>query len=151
MKYYRNNNLTNIENNITCICNMISKKTILITNNPKIAEEVHSKNVEVMYFPDSDFMDILCKARDYIHSCYKLLTHPIVSSIKPYETPYKSIVLANNDEGNVDIESLELIEGSIALTRNFLDKPRRKLTEAIDEDFKLIDYKLVVGAIDGIL
>ena len=130
---------------------MISTKTILITNNPKIAEEVCSKNIEIMYFPDLDFMDILYKARDYIHLCYKLLTHPIVSSIKPYETPYKSIVLSVNNENIVDIESLELIENSIALSRNFLDKPRRKLTEAIDEDFKLIDYKLVVGAIESIL
>lgn len=128
---------------------MSSKKTILITNNPKIAEEVNSKNIEIMYFPDSDFMDILYKARDHVHLCYKLLTHPIVSSIKPYETPYKSIVLAYNND--VDIESLEMIESSIALTRNFLDKPRRKLTETIDEDFKLIDFKLVVGAIESLL
>ncbi|WP_028328605.1 GrdX family protein [Brachyspira alvinipulli] len=129
---------------------MSSKKTILITNNPKIAEEVNSKNVEIMYFSDSDFMDILYKARDHVHLCYKLLTHPIVSSIKPYETPYKSIVLAYNNDV-VDIESLEMIESSIALTKNFLDKPRRKLTETIDEDFKLIDFKLVVGAIESLL
>ena len=128
---------------------MSGKKTILITNNPKIAEEVNSKNIEIMYFPDSDFMDILYKARGHVHLCYKLLTHPIVSSIKPYETPYKSIVLAYNNV--VDIESLEMIESSIALTRNFLDKPRRKLTETIDEDFKLIDFKLVVGAIESLL
>ena len=128
---------------------MSGKKTILITNKTKIAEEVNSKNIEIMYFPDSDFMDILYKARDHVHLCYKLLTHPIVSSIKPYETPYKSIVLAYNNV--VDIESLEMIESSIALTRNFLDKPRRKLTETIDEDFKLIDFKLVVGAIESLL
>lgn len=95
-------------------------------------------------------MGILYKARDYIHLYYKLLTHPIVSSIKPYETPYKSIALSNNN-GELDLESLELIENSIALTNNFLDKPRRKLTETIDEDFKLIDYKLVSGAIESIL
>ena len=128
----------------------INKKNILITNNPKIFEEVNSNNIQIIYLPDLDFMGILYKARDYIHLCYKLLTHPIVSSIKPYETPYKSIVLSNNN-GELDLESLELIENSIALTMNFLDKPRRKLTETIDEDFKLIDYKLVSGAIESIL
>ncbi|MEI0516965.1 GrdX family protein [Brachyspira murdochii] len=127
----------------------INKKNILITNNPKF-KEVNSHNVEIIYFPDLDFMGILYKARDYIHLYYKLLTHPIVSSIKPYETPYKSIALSNNN-GELDLESLELIENSIALTNNFLDKPRRKLTETIDEDFKLIDYKLVSGAIESIL
>ncbi|MDO6993585.1 GrdX family protein [Brachyspira innocens] len=127
----------------------INKKNILITNNPKF-NEVNSNNIQIIYLPDLDFMGILYKARDYIHLCYKLLTHPIVSSIKPYETPYKSIALSNNN-GELDLESLELIENSIALTMNFLDKPRRKLTETIDEDFKLIDYKLVSGAIESIL
>ncbi|MDA1468364.1 GrdX family protein [Brachyspira hyodysenteriae] len=62
----------------------INKKNILITNNPKF-KEVNSHNIEIIYFPDLDFMGILYKARDYIHLYYKLLTHPIVSSIKPYE------------------------------------------------------------------
>ena len=126
-----------------------TKNIILITNNPKIFKEVKSDNLNVIYLPDLDFMGILYKVRDYIHLNYKLLTHPIVSSIKPYETPYKSVVLSNNEI--FDMDSLEIIDNSIALSKNFLDKPRRKLTETIDEDFKLIDYELVVGAIGSIL
>ncbi|AGA66427.1 putative glycine reductase complex component GrdX [Brachyspira pilosicoli P43/6/78] len=98
---------------------------------------------------DSDFMEVLCKVRDFVHSGYQLLTHPIVSSIKPYETPYKSVALSKGSE--LDLYSLELIENAIELTKNFLDKPRRKLTKEIDEDFRLIDYKLVIGAIENIL
>lgn len=94
-------------------------------------------------------MEILYKARDTIHVGYKLLTHPIVSSIKPYETPYKTIVLSNN-KGKLDLESIELIENSIELSKNFLDKPRRKLTKIIDEDFKLIDYELINASIENI-
>lgn len=94
-------------------------------------------------------MEILYKARDTIHLGYKLLTHPIVSSIKPYETPYKTIVLSNN-KGELDLESIELIENSIELSKNFLDKPRRKLTKIIDEDFKLIDYELINASIENI-
>lgn len=126
------------------------KKNIIITNNPKILEEISSKNIEISYFEQADFMEILYKARDFIHLGYKLLTHPIVSSIKPYETPYKTIVLAYNN-GEIDLESIELIENSIELLKNFLDKPRRKLTKNIDEDFKLIDYELINGAIESIL
>ncbi|WP_157149969.1 GrdX family protein [Brachyspira sp. SAP_772] len=122
---------------------------VVITNNPKIFEEVKSKNAEIIYMSNSDFMEVLCKVRDYVHLGYKLLTHPIVSSIKPYETPYKSVALSKSPE--LDLYSLELIENSIELTKNFLDKPRRKLTKEIDEDFKLIDYKLVIGAIENIL
>ena len=126
------------------------KKNIIITNNPKILEEISSKNIEISYFEQADFMEILYKARDFIHLGYKLLTHPIVSSIKPYETPYKTIVLAYNN-GEIDLESIELIENSIELLKNFLDKPRRKLTKNIDEDFRLIDYELINGAIESIL
>ena len=122
---------------------------VLITNNPKIFEELNSNNIKVEYFSDLDFMGILYKARDYVHLGYKLLTHPIVSSIKPYETPYKSVVLSKDDA--VDLYSLEVIENTIELTKNFLDKPKRKLTKEIDLDFRLIDYKLVVGAIESIL
>ncbi|TXJ37834.1 GrdX family protein [Brachyspira aalborgi] len=125
------------------------KKNIIITNNPKILEEISNKNIEISYFEQADFMDILYKTRDFIHLGYKLLTHPIVSSIKPYETPYKTIVLACNN-GEIDLESIELIENSIELLKNFLDKPRRKLTKNIDEDFKLIDYKLISEAIESI-
>ena len=122
---------------------------VVITNNPKIAEEVKSRNVEIIYMSDSDFMEVLYKVRDFIHLGYELLTHPIVSSIKPYETPYKSVALSKSTD--LDMYSLELIENSIELTRNFLDKPRRKLTQEIDNDFKLIDYDLVIGALENVL
>ena len=126
------------------------KKNIIITNNPKVFKEMSGKNIDVSYFEQADFMEILYKARDFIHLGYKLLTHPIVSSIKPYETPYKTIVLAYNN-GEIDLESIELIENSIELSKNFLDKPRRKLTKNIDEDFRLIDYELINGAIESII
>lgn len=124
-------------------------KNIIITNNPKIVENINCKNIHIYYFEKADFMEILYKARDTIHLGYKLLTHPIVSSIKPYETPYKTIVLSNN-KGELDLESIELIENSIELSKNFLDKPRRKLTKIIDEDFKLIDYELINASIESI-
>ena len=128
----------------------MKNKNIIITNNPKVFKEMSGKNIDVSYFEQADFMEILYKARDFIHLGYKLLTHPIVSSIKPYETPYKTIVLAYNN-GEIDLESIELIENSIELSKNFLDKPIRKLTKNIDEDFRLIDYELIKGAIESIL
>ncbi len=128
----------------------MKNKNIIITNNPKVFKEMSGKNIDVSYFEQADFMEILYKARDFIHLGYKLLTHPIVSSIKPYETPYKTIVLAYNN-GEIDLESIELIENSIELSKNFLDKPRRKLTKNIDEDFRLIDYELINGAIESII
>ena len=129
---------------------MILHKKVIITNNPKVRDKSTDKDIEVSYYEGCSYMEILYKCRDLIHLGYKLLTHPIVSSIKPYETPYKTVVLCQNSN-SLDIESLEIIENAIALSMNFLDKPVRKLTPSIDEDFKLIDYKLVFDAIANIL
>ncbi len=123
---------------------------IVVTNNPKVLENIENKNIKISYYQDYSYIDILYKVRDLVHLGYSLLTHPIVSSIKPYETPYKTIVLCESNS-NLDIDSLYLIENAISLSLNFLDKPVRKLTPSIDEDFKLIDYKLVFDSIENIL
>ena len=120
---------------------------IIVTNNIKVSNKYSDYNVQ--YIDSESMYEVLIAVRDLIHRGYKLLTHPIVSSIKPYETPYKSVALSKGSE--LDLYSLELIENSIELTKNFLDKPKRKLTKEIDDDFRLIDYKLVIGAIESIL
>lgn len=123
---------------------------IILTNNPKVVKEINSVRIKTLYYKDYSFMDILYNARDLIHKGHKLLTHPIVSGIKPNETPYKTIVLSDKED-TIDLESLELIENSINLSKNFLDKARRHLTPSIREDFELIDYKLIKEAIENIL
>ena len=65
--------------------------TLIISNN-KLVNENLSTHVEVL-FSEMTLLETMEKARDLIHKGYKLLTHPLSGSIKPNDTPYKSIAL----------------------------------------------------------
>lgn len=67
-------------------------KFVIVTNNPKVRDEL-GQEFDVDY-ADITYREILCKVRDMIYEGHKLLTHPLSGSVKPNETPYKSILVA---------------------------------------------------------
>ena len=79
----------------------------IITNNP-LSKKTFEPKYRVEYI-DGSAMDVLKKVRDNIHLGHKLLTHPLMSSVKPNETPYRTACLSLKKE-NLDIQSLEIIE-----------------------------------------
>ena len=85
---------------------------------------------EKIYVAHVDLLKILYIARDKIHEGHKLMTHPLSGSIKPGQTYYKSIVITK-DKGDLDTESLKIIESSIAVAESML------------KDFQLIDFELI--------
>lgn len=120
---------------------------IIITNNKLIVQNLGIKydtiNVE------SKSIDVLKFARDYIHRGHRLLTHPLMGSIKPNETPYKTVLISKVNGKTIDMESLLLIEAGIHTTEKFLNiKAIPNWTEKIHEDFRLIDYDLIYHAIN---
>jgi hypothetical protein len=54
-----------------------------------------------------------------IHKGAKLITHPLMGSIKPNETPFRSIIVSEGEGTSLDIESLVIIESSIASAEKF--------------------------------
>lgn len=114
---------------------------ILITNNPLVKEQL-SEYINVEYY-ETDYLNILRKVRDRVHLGYKLLSHPLSGSIKPNETPYKSIIISS-DKGNLDYDSLIIIEESIETAEKFLrDFKTPNWSEKILLDFQTIDLSLV--------
>ena len=120
-------------------------KLILLTNN-SVVEEAFEGKIKLLHV--ETHKDVLIKARDYVYEGYKLVTHPMASSIKPNQTPFRSIIVMpkGNDDNNDDIM---LIEEALENYRKFeRDKAAtdwyRKET---DNDFKLIDYYLIEDAI----
>ena len=109
----------------------------LITNNP-IAKNRLSAAFDVEYH-DVSYLDILIVTRNYIHKGHKLLTHPLSGSVKPKETPYKSVVISPNASG-LDIQSVSIIEESIACVGRFTD---REIPESALKDFMEIDCSLI--------
>jgi len=120
----------------------------VITNNPLIKE---NQNEESYKFISGNFLDVLIECRDCIHKGHKLLSHPLSSSLKPNETPYKSVIISK-EIYKLDYESLEIIESSILTTKKFIkDKKQNKLLPAnILEDFMLIDFSIISSAIESI-
>ncbi|MGV8984543.1 GrdX family protein [Clostridium sp.] len=120
---------------------------IIITNNPMSVKQFESKYKVI--FIEGTMMDILKKVRDNIHVGHKLLTHPLMSSIKPNETPYRTICISKEILSKVDLQSLSIIEESIMTTDKFLkDFKTPEWNEKILLDFQLIDSDLIDHAIN---
>ena len=120
---------------------------IIVTNNPMSKEQFESKYKVILI--EGTMMDILKKVRDNIHEGHKLLTHPLMSSVKPNETPYRTICISKEKFSKVDLQSLSIIEESIMTTEKFLkDFSTPQWNEKILLDFRLIDSDLIYHAIN---
>lgn len=119
---------------------------MIITNNNTVYEKYNAHYDIVLI--DGSFRDVLIKTRDKIHEGYELLTHPLSSSVKPNETPYKSIIISDI-RGNINYGSLIIIENSIITYENFNKvKLNNNFSEKIIEDFKLIDLTVLESALN---
>ena len=95
----------------------IFRDIIIITNNSIVCDKFNKCSSVV--FIDGGYMNVLYDVRDRIHKGSKLLTHPLMGSVKPNETPYRTVII-DNSEGKLDIDSLSVIEDSIeASKKNF--------------------------------
>ena len=120
---------------------------ILITNNPLVKKKLIEKDI---FFTNRSFLGILIECRNRIHKGHKLLSHPLSSSVKPNETPFKSVLISKSAE-NLDYRSLEIIESSILSTKKFISNaPQPMWPDKILDDFMLIDYSVISNTIDSI-
>lgn len=121
---------------------------ILITNNPLVNKK-YFENIEKRYLENADLLNVLYYARNRIHEGHQLLTHPLSGSVKPNQTPYKSIVLSR-DKSTLDTESLKLMEDSIAIASKLInEKKAQAWSKEILEDFQLIDMDLITSGIES--
>ena len=118
-------------------------ESFILTNNPMV-RDILGRLYDVR-FSDMPLRDILVKARDLVYLGHTLYTHPLSGSVKPNETPFKSVVLSSAP-GKMDPEHAEIMASAIAVCDKL--KPRTfKLTDKLLDDFMLIDYTLLCGAI----
>ena len=123
----------------------MNKDTIIITNNQKVRDFFEKERIEVLYI-DGDYKDVLYMVRDKVQLNYHLLTHPLSGSIKPNETPYKSIAIKK--EKKLDLLSLELISNAIEVYKKLQKDLKTPFwTESILEDFRVIDLDLIKNAL----
>lgn len=114
-------------------------KYIVVTNNPLVWEKLNTTH-EVIY-REVSYEELLKDVRDRIHEGHLLLTHPLSGSVKPKETPYKSVLISAGKE-EVDTRSLSIIENAIQACQKFEDRTG-SYKEQVFEDFQLIDWTLL--------
>lgn len=121
--------------------------TKVITNNPMVKENI-PEYLKLDYI-DGTVENVFKKVRDYIHNGHILLTHPLMSSVKPNETPYRTVLISNSKKDIIDMDSLQIIEDSIMSLDKFMKMFKcPNWNEKIKKDFMIIDYDLINNVIN---
>ncbi len=123
---------------------MESKHSYLIVTNNPLAKELIPADYAMDFEPIS-YREVLVKVRDMVYSGHRLYTHPLSGSVKPNETPYKSIVVSKNPK-KMELDEADIISNSI-VTYDKFPQVFRELPESVLKDFQLIDYTLLCGAL----
>lgn len=120
---------------------------LIVTNNPKIGENVSDRKVVTL---DENYIGILKRCRDLIHEGYELLSHPLYGSVKPNETPYRTVIMKKGK--SLDVNSLNLIEEAIETATKFENnKATPQWTERVLDDFRVIDFDIFSNTIQRMI
>lgn len=117
---------------------------VLFSNNPVIDEKIKTKHSCRLGHVDGTSLDVLFAVRDAVHMGAKLLTHPLYGNLRPYQQPYRTILLEDG-LAPCDFESLTLIENALDVYQscaNRLVKPL-DLPEPVRADYGFIDFELM--------
>ena len=123
-------------------------KFTLITNNIDLYEKVkEKKDLEIIFDEKYTYGDILDIVKKKLQNGYELSTHPLCGSIKPNETPYRSILIAKAKE--LDVNGIIIIDEAIETYKKFQNNMKRP--PWIDRglrDFRYIDCNLLYQTIE---
>ena len=117
------------------------EKAILITNNDRVHEKY--KNELTVILMDT-YEDVLIKTRDMVYDRHTLLTHPQASSLKPNQTPYRSVVVYPKGEED-NMKDILLIEKCLETYYQWQEIAPTPLfyQEKVANDFKTIDLSVI--------
>ena len=122
---------------------------LILTNNPLVPACMEGKGLYTIDFrPELSYREILTLVRDKVYLGHTLYTHPLAGSVKPNETPYKSI-LVGKTTGKMDPQDASIIENSIITADKFSVK-FPNMPQSVREDFQLIDSTLIRSALSSI-
>ena len=123
------------------------EKSIIVTNNPAVWEKF-KKNHTVKFLEGKTYPEVLERVRNDIHKGHTLLTHPLSGSVKPNETPYKSIMISEKRE-ELDERGLLLVEDAISTVKKFLQNAATPVwNDKILDDFQAIDLSIIENVIE---
>lgn len=117
------------------------EKATLITNNDRVYEK-YKDEIKVILL--NTYEEVLIKVRDMVYDRHLLLTHPQASSLKPNQTPYRSVaVYPKGKEDNM--KDIMLIEKCIQVYYEWQEiaPSPEKYDDRVANDFKTIDLSVV--------
>lgn len=122
---------------------------IIMTNNTLVVDK-YSSLMKIKYV--KSYKDVLIQARDYIYNKHKLLTHPQAGSLKPNQTPYRSVILYPTSDNKENVDSVMLIEKAIDTFNKFNEiRLTPEYPENIQNDYKKIDLSIIDNVISRIV
>ena len=124
------------------------EKATLITNNDRVYEK-YKNDLEVILL--KTYEEVLLKTRDLVYDRHVLLTHPQASSLKPNQTPYRSVVVYPKGEED-NMKDIMMIEKCIETFRQWQDiaKTPDSYEDKVANDFKTIDLSVIDNIIPRI-
>lgn len=121
------------------------EKAILVTNNDRVYEK-YKNEIKIILL--NTYEEVLIKVRDMVYDRHLLLTHPQASSLKPNQTPYRSVVVY--PKGNEDnMKDIMLIEKCVQVYYEWQEiaPSPEKYADKVANDFKTIDLSVVENII----
>ncbi len=117
---------------------------LLFTNNPLVKERMGEDYA--VCFVEGGYRDVLIKVRDMIYLGHRLYTHPLMGSVKPNQTPYRTAALSGKAY-ELSMEDIEIISKSITVMDKFA--PPHSFPRRVLKDLQIVDHSLIWGAIAG--
>ena len=121
---------------------------LAITNNPLFIRQP-PEGVREIQSIEGGYRDVLIHVRDRIHLGHRLVSHPLAGSVKPSETPYRTVMITAG-RGSLHLPSLTTLEHALSLLNAFVPftKPTAEntadpLIQSVLQDLQLIDYELM--------
>ncbi|WP_418566133.1 GrdX family protein [Peptacetobacter sp.] len=123
------------------------EKCTIVTNNDRVADKYKDiMKVELV----NSYEEVLIKARDMVYDRHRLLTHPQAGSLKPNQTPYRSIIVYPSDNSS-NMDDVMMIEKAIETFNKFREiKETPKYEEKIANDYKTIDLSMIDNVVPRI-
>ena len=128
---------------------MTDKTPLLITNNRSCVSALAGR-YDCLFDEGWNYGRVLREARDKVHQGYVLISHPLCGSLKPNQTPYKSLLLSKR---STDVQetytSVVLIEQAIADYEKFRDMhPAPAWSCQVLQDFRTVDLSFMQSVTD---
>ena len=124
----------------------------IVTNN-RLCRDKYGSQVEMDYLENGSYLDVLLKVKDYIQKGWCLETHPMTGSLKPNQTPYKSVMISNRPVDREDFYNQEItMENSVSICQKFQAiRQTPDWPEHLREGYREVDLSLIEGALQKIL